>query len=90
VIVGQDDASAGRDWPVPQPRVAPSGDGQRGRPALPPGPPPRPPIVDDPGIWGLSRVARSRIGSRLFTWFFVLVFTVIVVQMVAAMIDPEW
>jgi hypothetical protein len=55
-----------------------------------PGPPPRPRIVDEPGILGLSRLARSRAGSRLFTWFFVLVFTLIVVEMVAAILDQRW
>ena len=31
----------------------------------------RPRIVEDPVILGLTRVSRSRLGSRLFTWFFV-------------------
>ncbi len=60
------------------------------RPAPLPGPPPRPRIVDETGILGLSRLSRSRAGSRLFTWFFVLVFTLIVVQMVAAILDQQW
>ena len=60
------------------------------RPPVPPGPPPRPRIVDEPGILGLSRIARSRFGSRLFTWFFVLVYTVIVVQMIYAIFDERW
>jgi hypothetical protein len=72
---------------VPQqrrPQVTPD------RAASLPGPPPRPRIVDEPGILGLSRLSRSRAGSRLFTWFFVLVFTLIVVQMVAAILDQQW
>jgi hypothetical protein len=28
------------------------------------------------------------VGSRVFTWFFVLVFAVIVVQMIVAILDP--
>ncbi|WP_094922103.1 hypothetical protein [Pseudonocardia sp. MH-G8] len=52
--------------------------------------PPRPRVVPDPAILGLSRITRGRVGSRLFTLFFVLVFTVIVVQMVAAILDHPW
>jgi len=33
-------------------------------------------------IIGLTRVSRSRLGSRLFTWFFVFVYLVIIIQMV--------
>jgi hypothetical protein len=73
--------------PVPQQR-RPQAPPDRVAPL--PGPPPRPRIVDEPGILGLSRLSRSRAGSRLFTWFFVLVFTVIVVQMVAAILDQQW
>jgi len=72
---------------VPRPR-RPHAPG--GRPAPPSDPPPRPRIVDDPGILGISRLTRGRVGSRLFTLFFVLVFTVIVVQMVAAILDNPW
>jgi hypothetical protein len=49
---------------------------------------PRPRVVDEPAILGLSRHSRSRLGSRLFTWFFVLVFSVILIQMVVALLDP--
>ena len=42
----------------------------------------RPPVVEEPGILGLSRLTRGRVGSRLFTLFFVAVFTLIAVQMV--------
>ena len=61
---------------VPQPRA----------PRLPP----RPRIVDEPGILGLSRLARSRFGTRLFNLFFLLVFTLIVVQMIYAILDNPW
>lgn len=53
---------------------------------VPPRPPARPPVVDEPGILGLSRRSRSRLGSRLFTAFFVLVFAVILVQMIVALL----
>ena len=33
-------------------------------------------------ILGLTRISRSRLGSRLFTWFFVFVYLVILIQMV--------
>ncbi|GAA3248951.1 hypothetical protein GCM10017691_59590 [Pseudonocardia petroleophila] len=46
----------------------------------------RPPVVEEPSILGLSRRARSRLGSRLFTLFFVAVFTLIAVQMVLAIL----
>ena len=49
---------------------------------LPPRPDARPRIVQDPVIIGLTRVSRSRLGSRLFTWFFVFVYLVIIVQLV--------
>lgn len=42
----------------------------------------RPRIVEDTGILGLSRLTRGRVGSRLFTLFFVAVFTLIALQMV--------
>lgn len=42
----------------------------------------RPRIVEDTGILGLSRLTRGRAGSRLFTLFFVAVFTLIALQMV--------
>jgi hypothetical protein len=65
---------------VPHPRT----------PRRPPGPPPRPRIVDEPGILGLSRLTRGRFGSRLFNWFFVLVFAVIVIQMISAILENPW
>jgi hypothetical protein len=57
---------------------------------LPPDPPPRPRIVEEPGILGLSRLTRGRFGSRLFNLFFLLVFTVIVIQMISAILDHPW
>lgn len=50
-------------------------------------PEPRPRIVDDPAILGLSRHSRGRVGSRLFTLFFVFVFAVIVIQLVVALLQ---
>ena len=48
----------------------------------------RPPPDDEDGILGFSRRARSRMGSRVFTAFFVLVFAVILIQMVLALLQP--
>lgn len=48
------------------------------RPAVPMA---RPRVVEEPGILGLSRLTRGQVGSRLFTLFFVAVFTLIAVQM---------
>ena len=99
----RDDTVADAD--VPQPRVPPTEASPVARkpgpprpdavsqpwvPRRPPVQPPRPRIVDEPGILGLSRLTRSRFGSRLFTWFFVLVFAVIVVQMISAILDSSW
>jgi hypothetical protein len=47
-----------------------------------------PRIADDPAILGLSRLTRGRFGSRLFTLFFVLVFTLIAAQMVVSILYP--
>jgi hypothetical protein len=58
------------------------------RPVIIPGVPPRPRIVEEPGILGLSRRTRGRFGSRVFTLFFVLVFALIVVQMVVSILYP--
>jgi hypothetical protein len=33
-------------------------------------------------ILGLTRHSRSKLGSRLFTWFFVFVYVVILVQLI--------
>jgi hypothetical protein len=72
--------------PAPQAAAVP----RRRDPRRPPGPPPRPRIVDEPGILGLSRLTRGRFGSRLFNLFFVLVFAVIVIQMISAILDNKW
>ena len=53
-----------------------------------PRPAARPRIEEEPGILGFSRRSHSRIGSRLFTWFFVFVFTLILVQLIVALLDP--
>ena len=83
-------------WPPPE-----AGEHATGRPAGPravvppprnpvilPTLPPRPRIVAEPSILGLSRLTRGRFGSRVFTLFFVFVFTLIVVQMIASILDP--
>jgi hypothetical protein len=74
-----DEGSSARDVPTGGPPAEPR-----------PGPPPRPRIVDEPGILGLSRLTRGRFGSRLFNWFFVLVFVVILIQMVSALLEHPW
>lgn len=79
--------------PVPPPIGGRGGTGQ-GRPPGAPQPVAqqprypvaRPTVVDEPGILGLSRRSRSRWGSRLFTAFFVFVFAVILIQMIAALL----
>lgn len=57
-------------------------------PPVPPRPEARPRIVDDTVILGLTRHSRSRLGSRVFTLFFVFVFALIVVQMIASLLSP--
>lgn len=49
-------------------------------------PPSRPRIEAEPAILGLSRHSRSRLGSRLFTLFFVVVFGVIVIQLLVSLL----
>lgn len=73
-------ASSGRPGPVPT-GPAPTG-GFQPRPVA------RPRIEVEPSILGLSRHSRSRLGSRVFTWFFVLVFAAIAVQLVVSLLDP--
>jgi hypothetical protein len=46
----------------------------------------RPPVSAEPGILGLSRLTRGRVGSRLFTLSFVAVFALILVQMLVAIL----
>ncbi|GAA1309482.1 hypothetical protein [Pseudonocardia xinjiangensis] len=74
---------------------SPSGTVPPGRPAGPSRPPAwpgrpeaRPPVVEEIAVLGFSRHLRSRIGTRLFTWFFVLVFALILVQLVASLLHP--
>ena len=63
--------------PPPEPAVLES----------PPQPETRPRIVEDPAILGLTRVSRSRLGSRLFTWFFVFVYAVILIQLILSLLQ---
>lgn len=46
----------------------------------------RPQIVVEDGILGLSRRARSRVGSRLFTLFFVAVYALILAELVFVLV----
>lgn len=46
----------------------------------------RPRVVDDLALLGLSRASRGRVGSRVFTGFFVFVFVLIAVQMIVALV----
>jgi hypothetical protein len=87
------DLAAGRA--TRSPPVAP----HRPHPALSTGPPPsaalpaqhplppRPRIVQDPVILGLTRRSRSKLGSRLFTLFFVFVYVVIFVQLIWSLLQ---
>jgi hypothetical protein len=63
---------------------------RRPAPPWPAGPPPRPRIVEEPAILGLSRLTRGRLGSRLFNAFFLLVFALIIVQMISAILENPW
>jgi hypothetical protein len=81
----------GRAVPASPHGAAPRGHSQPGRPLGTPGtdqPEARPPVVDELAVLGFSRHLRSRIGTRLFTWFFVLVFALIIVQLVSSLLDP--
>jgi hypothetical protein len=66
------------------PRVPPRAEPAVYRPAVQRA---RPPVVQEPSILGLSRLARGRVGSRLFTLFFVAVYALIAVQMVVAILQ---
>jgi hypothetical protein len=46
----------------------------------------RPRVEPDPSLFGFARHTRGRLGGRLFTLFFVLVFTVIVIQTIASIV----
>jgi hypothetical protein len=84
----------GRPGPAPAWLREPGGPPGPPRPGRPPGPGPtdqpeaRPPVVEELAVLGFSRHLRSRIGTRLFTWFFVLVFAVILVQLISSLLDP--
>ncbi|WP_300015120.1 hypothetical protein [Pseudonocardia sp.] len=67
--------------PVPRPPATPAPPPVRHHPARA-----RPPVAPEPGILGLSRLARGRIGSRLFTLFFVAVYAVILIQLVMVLL----
>jgi len=93
MAVGADDVPPGRDGTGVEgaPDRAPPATSARPaftRPVQPPRVEARPRVVEDPGILGLSRRARSRFGSRLFTLFFVLVFAVILIQLVVSLLSP--
>jgi hypothetical protein len=49
--------------------------------------PPRPRIVDDLSIFGLSRWSRGRVGSRVFTVFFVVVYALILLNLIHSLTD---
>jgi hypothetical protein len=50
-------------------------------------PPPRPRIVDEPSILGLARWSRGRVGSRVFTVFFVVVYALILMNLIHSLTD---
>lgn len=75
----------GRDPGAPAAACGPAPAG----PATPPPPPPscaRPRVDVEDGIIGLSRWTRSRVGSRLFTLFFVAVFALILGHLVFVLV----
>jgi hypothetical protein len=80
-------APGAADRGVPGPCPVAPGPVERARPAR--GPlPARPPIGDDLSLFGLSRRSRGRLGSRLFTLFFTMVFGLILVQMIFSILYP--
>ena len=75
--------------PPPSDRAQADDDGRpatpapsRTHPPVAPRPEARPRIVQDPVILGLTRHSRSKLGSRLFTLFFVFVYLLILVQLI--------
>lgn len=81
--------AARRRTPAPaRPRAVAGARPGTPRPVVAPRPEARPRIVEEPGILGLSRRARGRVGSRLFNLFFVFVFGLILIQMVVALLLP--
>ena len=49
---------------------------------------PRPTVVDDLSIIGLTRRSNSRWGSRAFTLCFVFIYAVIVIQLLSVLFGP--
>jgi hypothetical protein len=47
-------------------------------------------VVDDLSITGITRRSRGRWGSRLFTLFFVFVFSVILLQLIDSLLHPYY
>jgi hypothetical protein len=80
--------------PSPSPRPRPRPAAPAPGPATPVRPPnrfsvaPRPTVVDDLAITGITRRSRGRWGSRLFTLFFVFVFAVILLQLIDSLLHP--
>jgi hypothetical protein len=84
-------AEAGDEQANPRGSGGPPGPSPPGRPpaeSRTDQPEARPPVVDELAVLGFSRHLRSRIGTRLFTWFFVLVFALIIVQLISSLLDP--
>ena len=91
----------GSDTPVNRARPAegvppdpPDGPAAARRPVGPRPPsrftvPARPPIVDESALFGLSRRSRGRVGSLVFTLFFVFVYAVIALQLIVALLGPS-
>ncbi|MCO1655333.1 hypothetical protein [Pseudonocardia humida] len=52
--------------------------------------PPRPTVVDDLSITGLTRRSRGRWGSRLFAVFFVVVYLVILLELIYSLLHPVY
>ena len=87
--IADDLAASGRDGPPPT-SPPPPDPAPHLEPVVldvPPRPDARPRIVEDPAILGLSRVSRSRLGSRLFTLFFVFVYALILVQLIVSLLQ---
>jgi hypothetical protein len=48
----------------------------------------RPPVEHEPDILGLSRHARSTLGNRAFTLLFVLIYSLILIQLIVSLANP--
>jgi hypothetical protein len=75
-----------RPTPPIRPGTGPARSGRLAGGARRADPSPRPRVEPEPSILGLSRRSHSRLGSRLFTLFFVAVYAVIVIQLVVALL----